>query len=96
MYKPILASMQSKAVTVYSWTYLGIISEDSSLSLVAVTFFRWWGSPLRAAARHCVLPLQCVVVPGLVPVCAPGGEKVTKLLPWVVKLWWARALPTPR
>lgn len=49
-------------------------------------FFRWWGSALRAAARHGVLPLQCVVVPDLVPACAPGGENVRKLLPWVMKL----------
>lgn len=84
--------MQSKALTAYSWTCL---SEDSSLSLMTVIFFRWWGSPLRAA-RHGVLPLQCVVAPDLVPVCAPGGEKVRNLLPQVVKLWWAQALPAPR
>lgn len=49
-------------------------------------FFRWWGSPLRAAARHGMLPLQCVVVPELVPARAPGGENVRNLLPRVVKL----------
>lgn len=70
--------MQSNAITAYSWTYLGIISEGFSLSLVAVMFFTWWGSPLRAAASYSVLPLQSVVVPGLVPACAPGGEKVIK------------------
>jgi len=86
--------MQSKAVTAYSWTYLVLLVK--TLSLVAVMFFTWWKSSLRAAARRAWLLLQRVVVPGSVMVYATGGEKARELLPWAVKLWWAWALPTPR
>lgn len=65
-----------------------VLLVKTPLSLVTVMYFRRWGSPLRAAARYGVLPLQCVVVPGAVPASAPGGEKVRKLLPWFAKLWW--------